>query len=175
MTSYRTCFNCAVDRKTCATRAALRKSLAGLGVLSVAFNCAERKPKFMPGDRVSVTWSVIPEDWHYEDGVSRENWPATVSGESGGKFVIRVDDVDSDCGTPARSYVNNQNLYCKVSATKLEKLDEPAREVCKRCGEIGGEGFKGCMAIDGDGKFPTWREPPEDCARAVLSKQGARP
>ena len=153
MTYYRPCFNCASDRKTCPTAARIRAGMAGLGITSVSFKCAERRPKFMPGDRVTVTWPVYPEDWRYEDGASMECWPATVASEAGKKFIIKVDDVDSDHDTPAREYVKSQSLYCKVSASKLTPLDEPARTVCLLCGEVGGAGFAGCGAANGDGRF----------------------
>lgn len=166
MAYYRTCFNCAESRSSCEARERMKKALAGLSVTSVAFRCQDRKPLFAPGERVQVTWTVIPEDWSYEDGASLESWPATVAQEAGNKFVIKVDDVESDYGTPAREYVKNQNLYCKVSASKLTRLDEPFREFCAKCGEIGGDGFPGCQEINGDGEFPSWSKPHPDCARA---------
>lgn len=163
MTYYRPCFNCASDRKTCPTAVRIRAGLTGLGVTSVAFKCAERRPKFAPGDRVTVTWSVYPEDWYYEDGVSLEDWPATVSMEAGKKFIIKVDDVDSDHGTPAREYIKSDSLYCKVSASKLKSLDEPLRPVCLLCGEVGGDGFAGCYSLNGEGGFLIG--PPPLCER----------
>lgn len=130
---------------------------------------------FLPGERVQVTWHVYPDDWSYEDGASLESWPATVSSEAGNKFVIKVDDVESDCGTPARAYVKNQNLYCRVSASKLTRLDEPFREFCARCGEIAGDGFPGCQEINESGEFPTWTKPHIDCARARLTPTPGAP
>jgi len=170
MTTYRTCWNCAADRSQCRTRARIRSAISGLHVTSVAFKCAERLPKFYPGERVSVTWKVIPDDWTHEDGFSFESWPATVSSEVDGKFVIRVDDVPSDHDTPAREYIRSANLYCKVSASKLSKLDEPDVPVCARCREIGGTGFAGCFDLDGDGNVPAWARPHPDCALAKEPK-----
>jgi len=174
MAYYRTCFNC-LDRHTkCETREQIKRSLAGLSVTSIAFRCPDRKPVFTPGERAQVTWHVYPEDWAYEDGASPESWPATVVQEVGTKFVIKVDDVESDCGTPARDYVKNQNLYCKVSASKLTRLDEPFREFCAKCGEIGGDGFPGCHLINGYGEFVAWIKPHPDCARARLDPSPTR-
>jgi len=138
--------------------------IRGLGVTSIKFNCPDRKPKFAPGQRVSVSWPVHDGGAYDEDPWNLETWPATVSGESGKKFVIRVDDVDSDFDTPARSYIKNDTLYCKVSAAKLVPLDEPAQNICKRCGEIGGLGLKGCQDLNGEGNFLLGPHP--DCALA---------
>lgn len=174
MTYFRPCFNCAIPRKECDTAKRMTAGLRGLGVTSVKFNCPDRKPKFAPGQRVSVTWTVFPPDYEFGDDYADEAWPATVSCESGNKFVIRVDDVPSDFETPAREYIKSANLYCKVSASKLKPLDEPAQPICKRCGEIGGLGFIGCYDLNGEGKFLMGPHP--DCAlgqeRAALHPNG---
>lgn len=164
MTYFRPCFNCATPRKECATAKRMTAGLRGLGVTSVKFNCPDRKPKYAPGQRVSVSWLVHDGGAYDESPWDLHTWPATVSGESGNRFVIRVDDVASDLDLPVREYVRSDNLYCKVSAAKLAPLDEPAQPICKRCGEIGGLGFTGCMDLNGDNQFLLGPHP--DCALA---------
>ncbi len=164
MTYLRPCFNCATPRKECENARRIIVGLRGLGVTSVKFNCPDRKPKFEPGQRVSVKWTVFPPEYEFGDDYADETWPATVSCESGNKFVIRVDDVPSDFGTPAREYVKSHTLYCKVSASKLTPLDEPPEDICTRCGEIGGLGFAGCFDLNGEGGFLMGPRP--DCARS---------
>lgn len=162
MTYLRTCHNCRFAREDCATRASLRESIAGLGITSAKFKCANRAPTYRTGQRVSVSWPVPSEDGYaYE--YDPESWPATIIGESGPRFKIVVDDVASDLGTPAKDYLKNQTLYARVSAGKLKPLDEPSRLVCPACEAvpaIGGE-ISGC-----------WGEPgyrPQRCLKDALS------
>lgn len=164
MTYFRPCFNCATPRKECATAKRITAGLRGLGVTSIKFNCPDRKPKFTPGQRVSVSWLIHDGDTYDESLWDLHTWPATVSCESGSKFVVRVDDVDSDLDLPVREYVNSPNLYCKVSASKLAPLDEPPQPICKRCGEIGGLGYTGCFDLNGEGKLLMGGHP--DCTLA---------
>ena len=135
MTAFSTCRNCVLQRKICNRRDELRANIKGFGITSLKFNCHERRSLYQFGDRVSVTWSVPSSlcgeydecDW------SLETWPATVTMESSGKFVIRVDDVKSDEGTEARDFVKNENLFCRVSPSKLKPIDEPRRLPCSSC------------------------------------------
>lgn len=149
MANYRTCHNCAVDRDECATRAQIKRAITGLSVTSIKFRCPARQPLFRAGDRVEVTWLVGSGDYHDygPEEPNEETWPATVIEEVGARWLICVDDVDSDMETPARDYINSTSLYCKVSAGKLKPLDEPRRAVCTICGIVGGNSFSGCWEL----------------------------
>lgn len=130
---------------------------------SVKFTCPDRQPLYRAGDRVSVTWPVSMScDSELPDYIL-ESWPATVVEEKGARFVICVDDVDSDDGTPARSYLKSETLYAKVSAGKLKALDEPKRSVCGICGIVAGNDLGRC-----------WQEgaaaPQRGCLKAILAK-----
>jgi len=144
MAYLRTCHNCGHDRDACARRDQIRRAISNHGVTSIKFRCDDRLPLYRPGDRVSVTWPVLGDEWN---SGNLETWPATIIKESGARFVVRVDDVDSDLGTPARSYIKSDSLYCKVSPSKLEKLDEPQRRVCGLCGIVGNSGFVECWQM----------------------------
>ncbi len=133
MTAYRTCHNCALANAPCARRAAIAEGLSGLNVTSVKFRCAERVPLFTRGQRVTVTWNVPQKDEPGYEDWAQESWPATVIAERGSKFQIVVDDVDSDEGTPARSWMKNPTLHAKVTVAKLQPLNEPARDLCLDC------------------------------------------
>jgi hypothetical protein len=133
MTYFRPCKNCIHASESCERREAVRKAIAGASITSVAFRCDKRVPIYTVGQRVAVTWSVNSScDPEYPEW-SPETWPATVVAERGTKFQILVDDVPSDCETPARSFLKNESLYAKVTAPKLAPLDELARNVCKVC------------------------------------------
>lgn len=130
MAAYPTCNGCAIDKASCARRNSLRSAVKGLGLTSVRFKCADRVSLYQPGERVSVTWPVL-----FDDEWTNETWPATVIQDAAdGKFVIRVDNVDSDYETPASEYMKNASRFAKVSKAKLAKLDEPARNICASCG-----------------------------------------
>lgn len=128
MTSYITCINCAADKNGCARRAAVRTAIKGAGVTSVKFRCADRQSMFRPGQRVGITWTVGGDGYELD-----ETWPATVIAETGTRFLVHIDDVESDEGTPARDFINNERLFVKVSPSRLRPLDEPDRTVCKWC------------------------------------------
>lgn len=149
MTYLRNCVNCRHAKQHCARRVNLLASLKGLGITSAKFRCHDRAPIFGVGERVSVEWPVpdgSQDDWgrtHY----TLESWPATVICERGSRFVVLVDDVDSDHETPAREYITNPTLHAKVSPTRLTKLDEPRRSVCTVCHEVAGHGE--CFGSEG--------------------------
>lgn len=148
---YATCRNCAVDRPSCARRAEVRARVKGLGLTSIKFRCAARRPLYRPGQRVEVTWRYCPPDWGYEEGVSLETWPATVVQETKRGFLIVVDDVPSDNDLPARDYIKSDSLYCNVAASKLSPLNEPDRRTCEYCrsAENGDGTVTGCWGANG--------------------------
>jgi hypothetical protein len=155
MSFYQPCLNCAVERATCPRRAQVAAGIKGLGMTTVNFRCALRRPLYREGQRVQVTWKYYPPDWAYEDGCSLETWPATVVRETVKGFLIVVDDVLSDQDLPARDYIKNESLFCNVVAGKLAPLDEPDRRVCEYCGNPsdGNGGVLGtCWGEDGYGK-----------------------
>lgn len=129
MTSYSTCINCAADKTNCPRRRAVQEAIKGAGITSLKFRCSERKPMFRPGQRVSVTWAVGGDNEYALD----ETWPATVIKESGTRFLLSVDDVESDEGTPAKEFINNERLFVKVSPSRLTLLNEPERAICRFC------------------------------------------
>lgn len=166
MANYRTCLNCAHDRDECATLDRIKRAIAGHGVTSIKFLCPDRAPLYRAGDRVGVSWVVPDEDGGWNRDATEETWPATVIEEVGSRFLIKVDDVPSDYETPAREFIKADRLYCKVSSSKLAKLDEPRRLVCP-CGEIEGSDMAGCHDLCGDGMI---RNPRPTCLRARASQ-----
>lgn len=152
MSFYRPCTNCVREKAPCPRRERIAAGIKGLGLTSVKFRCPEREPVFAVGQRVTVGWLVPPyhpDECSFEDYME-ERWPATVVAEQGSKFLICVDDVDSDEGTPARSYIKSETLYCKVTVGKLAPLDEPRRCVCGVCGTVRGldGSVAGCWGYD---------------------------
>lgn len=131
MTVYRTCRNCAHEREPCQQRENVRASLKGLGMTSVKFRCPDREPRFRRGQRVSVTWPV-PDDSGY-DMPTLETWPATVIRESGARFLVLIDDTDSDHETPATEYVKNPTLFARPAPNCVRPIDEPDVTLCMAC------------------------------------------
>jgi hypothetical protein len=134
MTYFRPCKNCVRATAACDRRDQVRGAIKGVSITSVAFRCDQRVPIFAVGQRVLVHWIVPDPEGDYRDA-TEERWPATVVAERGTKFQIIVDDVPSDYETPARGWIKNESLHAKVTATKLEPLDEPTRKVCGVCEE----------------------------------------
>jgi hypothetical protein len=148
---YLTCRNCGVDRNGCARRAEIRARVKGLGITSLKFRCADRKPIYHAGQRVEVTWKYCPPDWDWEEGMSLETWPATVVQETKKGFLIAVDDVPSGNDLPAREFIKSASLYCNVAAGKLAPLNEPDRRSCDYCHSIeNADGtVTGCWGVNG--------------------------
>ncbi|WP_298164997.1 hypothetical protein [Novosphingobium sp.] len=145
MTSYSTCINCAADKATCERREQVRAAIKGSGITSVKFKCDKRQSMFHVGQRVAITWEVSTEADYSLD----ETWPGTVVRENGTRFVVAVDDVPSDEGTPARDYIRNDRLFVKVSPQRLRALDEPDRPICNFCERAPSVG-EACKDFDRD-------------------------
>lgn len=134
MANYVTCTNCARDKSACVRREEIRAMMAGHSVQSIKFRCDLREPLYKPGQRVSTEWGVSGDDYEMP---TRELWPGTVIAETADRrFVVRVDDVASDEGTPARGYFRADRLYVKCPAGRMKLLDEPPRPICTICGEV---------------------------------------
>lgn len=143
MTYMRPCYNCKLASEPCERRYAVKAQIKGAGITSVKFKCDQREPLFAVGQRVSVTWPVTDGDGEYCE-CNLETWPATVVSERAPRFLICVDDVESDCGTPRADYLK-AGPYAKVPRGRLEPLDEPGRNVCVTCGELG-PNYVGCFS-----------------------------
>lgn len=149
MSFYKPCHNCVLEKLPCSRREAVATGIKGLGLKSADFRCTERVSIFAVGQRVLVTWEVPDLDDEYHNYGTAESWPATVVAERAPKFQILVDDVSSDHETPARDYIKNESLYCKVPAARLSPLDEPAREVCGTCQGVPANGtVLGCYGYE---------------------------
>ena len=166
MTAFRTCKNCIREAAPCERRDALKASLRGLSVTSVKHRCAGRQPLFSAGQRVSVTWPV----GDFDEGYSDETWGATVIKEVGPRFLIKVDDANSDCDTPAKGYVKNPSLFAKTTAARLTALDEPIQAICPTCDRVGlgAYGESGCY---GQPASPgVWGYRPTGCLALTIAK-----
>ena len=119
MTAFPTCKNCVLEKLPCERRETVKRGIAGLGVTSAKILCKVRQPRFVAGQRVTVTWPVPDEDDEYHNYATDNTWPATVIGEVRTRFLIKVDDVLSDHEIPAGEYVKNATLYAKVPACRL--------------------------------------------------------
>ena len=146
MPYLRTCYNCKLASAPCERRDAVKAQIKGMGITSIKFKCDQREPLFAVGQRVSVTWPVsYGGGEYYECGL--ETWPATVVAERAPRFLICVDEVESDHGTPRAEYLK-AGPYAKVPAGRLDPLDEQSREVCPTCHELGPD-VPGCYAQPG--------------------------
>lgn len=137
---YTNCRGCTVNTSTCAHRAKIRESLAGLGLTSIKFKCPDRKPQFSRGNRVLVTWTLVGRPYQTSEGYDYANevvsFKATVIEEKKpGRFLIRVDDGAShDCGDDfVAPDCLSGNGFASVGFQKLQSLNEFNKRVCDLC------------------------------------------
>lgn len=149
MTHYATCFNCAVDKKTCPRRASLQAALKGSAVTSLKFRCPERQPLFAAGQRVSLTWSLWESD-EYDSSELPLVFRGTVLRERGSKFVVQVDAGKDDSGEEIEAsdvFKKNDALLIKVRPANMAALDEPAKSVCLTCYQVEGLAENRCYKM----------------------------
>jgi len=140
MTTYATCFNCAVDKTACARRLALQKALAGSHVTSVKFRCPDRQAHFRSGQRVAFDWKVWETDG-YDESCMNLTFHGTVLQEKGSKFVVQVDagkDKTIEGYEASEVFKRNDALITKVRPADMRPLNEPTRSVCLTCYQIEG-------------------------------------
>lgn len=136
MTHYTNCTNCAVDKSSCQKRLALREAIKGLHVYSLKFKCADRKPLFVPGQRVKFDWLL----WDTDGYGGSESLPLTFHGtvlrERSPKFVVQVDrgvDASGENIEASEVFKKNDQLLVKVKPADMRPVDEPARQICGTC------------------------------------------
>lgn len=128
---YRTCLGCQFAKTECDHRSFLRDKLAGMGITSIKFACALRKPLFEPGDPIFV-WLVNHSEGDGFETASEE-CSATVTGCAGTKVFAYVHpNEDTDY------ILRNDTRYVKVSAQHVRKRDGERLSVCKYCNAIEG-------------------------------------
>ena len=157
MTYYHPCKGCAIDPAGCDKRKNIKTALAGLSITSLKFKCAERKPLFYPGQRVSFSWAVcIGQDHEGEGRYRKMRFNGTVICESSRptKFTVRVDqDGDGYTEEPKNVFRNGGDVV-NVRAADLVLLGKPDCTFCPSCLQYEGEtgrcwdkssGYIGCL------------------------------
>lgn len=136
MTAYRTCVGCLFGKGPCAERTKLRQSIAGLGLTSVKFRCAWKRPEYRPGEPISI--SMI--DYH--------------DSYDGGSHVAYVDGFFvADTIAPSKALVFaipasveeafdgevklKNSGYMSLSRSYLEQRAGVPASFCKDCGNLG--------------------------------------
>ena len=131
------CRNCAVEAKTCSIRNDMAKTISGLRVTSIKFNCEGRKKMFRTGQRAQLSWSVAGEYKPIEDVEIYEKYKfnCTVLAESKNRprFLVRVDAEGHGHDLSPKDVFRNENLVLYVKPKDLEDLQEPDREFCEAC------------------------------------------
>lgn len=164
MTHYAPCFNCAVDKTTCARRLALQKTLAGSHVTSIKFRCPDRKAHFTPGQRVAFDWKSWDSDG-YDESCIHLTFHGTVLQEKGPKFVIQVDAGKDASGEELEAkdiFTKNDAMIIKVRPADMLPLNEPPRSVCLTCYQIEGMSEARCYRTAGQVWKPKGCITPDD-------------
>lgn len=143
MTHYATCVGCAlVDN--CQTRPKIKADIAGLGIMSLKFRCAERRDMYQPGDAVWFRFPVVTgQHWEGYDQMTACDFPGYVSGKSGNKVVGFIEPgVMDKGGRYPFEPMNGGKGYVKVPLARVSHRDAPAVDAtfCATCGSIPGLG-----------------------------------
>lgn len=160
MAHYAPCFNCAVDKPTCARRLALQKTLAGSHVTSIKFRCPDRKAHFTPGQRVAFDWKSWDSDG-YDESCIHLTFHGTVLQEKGSKFVVQVDAGKDASGEELEAkdiFTKNDAMIIKIRPADMLPLNEPPRSVCLICYQVEGMEEIRCHRTNSS---PTWK--PKGC------------
>lgn len=161
MTYYATCFNCAVDKTSCARRLALQKALAGSHVTSIKFRCPDRNAHFTPGQRVAFDWKYWYGDGYDDENCIHLTFHGTVLQENGSKFVVQVDagkDATGEDIDASEVFKRNDALITKVRPADMLPLPQPDRSVCLTCYQVEGMEEIRCHRTNSS---PTWK--PNGC------------
>lgn len=127
MTFYRTCTGCLSQGKPCDTRNALRKRLAGIGVTSVKWKCADRKPVYQVGSPVWVDTVADNDDADY-----RDEFPGIVIDVGGTRPLVFIDP--GSLGRNEREFVpNNGRGFCRIPFSRLTAREGELEKICPSC------------------------------------------
>lgn len=139
MTHYATCVGCAlVD--SCQTRQKIKAGIAGLGIVSLKFRCAERRDMYPVGAAVWFRFPVVTgREWDGHGQMTACDFPGYVSGKSGNKIVgyITPGAVDKYGRYPFEP-MNGGNGYVKAPLARVSHRDAPSVDLryCGTCGAI---------------------------------------
>lgn len=158
MTVFRTCHTCALPSATCATRAALQASIAGLGITSVKHRCATYAPAFRPGDAVKVETLA----WYHSDDDDEppKLWfPGHFIRMTGTRAIVFVPRKALSLDGSGTEFEPHGNGYLKVPLSRLAHRDAAPVDVtaCHWCAAILGVG-------DPCGRDPNYT-PARDCLK----------
>lgn len=140
---YHQCRGCTVDHNKCGIRAELRAAIKGLNVTSIKFNCKERKPKFLTGNRVLVTlpfYEVYGPQGETDTHLIDFKGTVICERKTRGNYKVKIDDgPDADDG----NYTSPEDLksntgYVAVKGEHVSPLNEFDRTVCKECEAVDG-------------------------------------
>ena len=134
MATYRTCSGCLFGKGPCAEREILRRKVAGLGLTSIKWKCAWKRPAFRPGEPVSVRAMDRAED--YEDGTRVEVVEGYFVSETSAtdKVVVYVDPAhfsETFDGSEMRS-----NGFMRLSRSYVSRREGVPASFCKECGNL---------------------------------------
>lgn len=140
--TYRTCTGCTHGHGFCAEREKVREQVAGLGVSSIKWKCAWRRPAFRPGDLV---WATTVSEWQTsgDDGEPVINdYAATAIQNFGSKLLVFIKpgsfELDLEDGDYAFTPRNGGAGFCKVTLTRIRRREGVRENVCHYCRQITG-------------------------------------
>lgn len=137
--TYRTCVGCVHGTGYCHERERVRQKTAGLGITSLKWRCAWKRPTFRPGDLV---WATTLCDWGSgEEGDSvSSDYPATVIQNFGSKLLVFIQPGVFESGIDDGDYPfepkNGGAGFCKITLQRIRKREGIRENVCHYCRQI---------------------------------------
>lgn len=154
MTAYRTCYGCASEKKTCPTRDALKKSLAGLRVTSIKWKCMDRIPRIVRGDPIWA-WTIASNDLTDSEEPYHDNFPGTAIRETGAKMLVWIEPGaagEGHCGDVI--FEPKGNGFCKIPLSRLKLRDGDRQDVCRDCDWPTSKGHQPGFICNPHGEMP---------------------
>lgn len=133
MTFYRTCTGCISAGQPCSAKDALRKTLKGLGVTSVKWNCADRVARFQVGNLV---WADTVADRNEvdDDGYPfRAEFPGVVVDAAGTKPLVFIDPGVKSNSHEYEFVAGSSNGFCRIPLSRLKAREGEKQQVCASC------------------------------------------
>lgn len=136
--NYGTCIGCVHDSGYCHARELVKAKVKGVGVTSIKWKCAHRRPVYQSGDAVWATtfigYSVDNDGWGRE---TKEfaSFPATVISLHGSKAFMFIEPGATSEGGDY-NFEPHSNGYVKIPISRTRRREAIREHVCPSCERV---------------------------------------
>lgn len=135
MTVYRTCAGCAMNKSDCATRAALKARLIGLGITSIKWRCADRRDQYSIGQAVWASTENGQPLSPYSDPDPKGEFPGVIIRNLGSRALVFIEPNARDRYDDEVQFqpLSGGRGFCKLPISRLKPRDAPPQAICPSC------------------------------------------